>query len=113
MKITLKHQAIQKTFGSDCSVVEYPLNDDMLDIAIATISGRYPDKGRVVNRECKELAYVQHGEGKIVINGKEVSLVAGDTIIIEVGEPYYWEGNIQLLLSCRPAWTTAQHQLVD
>jgi hypothetical protein len=51
MKITLKHQAIQKTFGSVCSVVEYPLNDDMLDIAIATISGRYPDKGRVVNRE--------------------------------------------------------------
>ena len=40
----------------------------MLDIAVANISGRYPDKGRVVNQHCKELAYVQQGTGKIVIN---------------------------------------------
>ena len=113
MKMVLKHQAIEKTFGSVCSVVEYPLNDDMLDIAVATISGRYPDKSRVVNCECKELAYVQNGEGKIVINGQDIALAAGDSIIIEVGEPYYWEGNIQLILSCRPAWTINQHQLVD
>lgn len=45
MKIALKNQAIQKTFGSVCSVEEYQLNDDMLDIAVATISGCYPDKG--------------------------------------------------------------------
>ena len=48
-----------------------------------------------------------------VINGKDVSLTVGDTIIIEAGEPYYWEGNMQLLLSCRPAWTMAQHQQID
>lgn len=48
-----------------CSVIDYPINDDRLDMAIATISGRYPDNRRVVNQECKELAYVQSGEGKM------------------------------------------------
>lgn len=113
MKIALKNQANQKAFGSACLVIEYPLNDEMLDVAIANISGRYPDKGRVVNRHCKELAYVQQGAGKIVINGNSIELNAGDTVIIEAGEAYYWEGNIQLLLSCRPSWTMEQHQLVD
>ena len=113
MKIALKTQAIQKTNSSTCSVKEYPLNDDMLDIAIATISGRYPDNGSVVNQECKELAYVQSGEGKIVINGEDITLTEGDSIIIDAGELYYWEGNLQLILSCRPAWTAVQHQQID
>ena len=102
MKIVLRHQATQKQASASCSVIEYPLNHDMLDIAVATITGRYPDAGRVVNQECNELAYVQQGTGKIVINGREYSLTAGDTVIIEAGEPYYWEGALQLLLSCRP-----------
>jgi len=113
MKVVLKNQAIQKANSSICSVIEYPLNEEMLDLAIATISGRYPDKGRIVNQECKELAYVQEGEGKIVINGKEIPITAGDAVMIDAGEPYYWDGNMQLLLSCRPAWTMAQHQQID
>lgn len=113
MRIALKHQATSKNFGSACTVIEYPLNDDMLDIAIATISGRYPDSGFVVNQQCKELAYVQQGAGKIVIDDREIALSVGDTVIIEPGEAYYWEGNIQILLSCRPAWTMAQHQLIN
>lgn len=113
MKIAFKNQATQKKNSNMCSVTEYPLNDSMLDIAIATIAGRYPENGRVINRECKELAYVQRGEGKIVINGEIISLTEGDSIIIDAGEPYYWEGNMQLFLSCRPAWTVAQHQQID
>lgn len=113
MKIAFKNQAKQKKHSSMCSVTEYPLNDPMLDLAIATIAGRYPENGRVVNHECKELAYVQDGEGKIVINGEEISLAVGDSIIIDAGEPYYWEGNLQLVLSCRPGWTATQHQQID
>jgi len=112
MKIVLKDQTIKKMVGS-CSVIEYPLNHEMLDIAIATIVGRYPDTGRVVNQKCSELGYVQQGMGRIVVNGNEFSLTAGDTVIIEAGEAYYWEGNMQLILSCRPAWTASQHQSVD
>lgn len=113
MRIAFKDQAKQKANSSMCSVTEYPLNDPMLDLAIATITGRYPESGRFVNQECKELAYVQNGQGKIVINGEEISLTEGDSIIIDAGEPYYWEGNLQLILSCRPAWTAIQHQQID
>ncbi len=39
MKIAFKNQAKQKTNSSMYSVIEYPLNDHMLNIAIATIAG--------------------------------------------------------------------------
>ncbi|CDZ76138.1 Cupin domain protein [Legionella massiliensis] len=113
MKVAFKNQAKEKANSNSCSVIEYPLNDPMLDIAIAAISGRYPENGRAVNQECQELAYVKAGEGKIVINGEEIPLTVGDSIIIDAGEPYYWEGSLELILSCRPAWTAAQHQQVD
>lgn len=113
MRIAFKNQTKQLATSSMCSVTEYPLNDPMLDLAIATITGRYPESGKVVNQECKELAYVQSGQGKIVINGEDIFLTEGDSIIIDAGEPYYWEGNLQLVLSCRPAWTAIQHQRID
>ena len=113
MKISLKHQAIEKMNSVACSVTEHRLNDEMLDIAIAKISGRYPDARRVVNQQCSELAYVFEGEGKIVVNNEEHSLSAGDAVLIEAGEKYYWEGNMKLFLSCRPAWNKDQHRVVD
>jgi len=113
MKIALQHQATKKVNNASCTVIEYPLNHEMLDFAIATISGRYPDARRVVNQQCAELGYVIEGSGKIVVNHKEYQLNAGDIVIIEPGEKYYWEGNMKLFLSCRPAWYKDQHQVVD
>jgi mannose-6-phosphate isomerase-like protein (cupin superfamily) len=112
MEIVFKHQSINKTNNAACSVTEYPLNNQMLDFAIAAINGRYPDEHRVVNQECDELAYVFDGEGKIVINRKEHLLSKGDVVLIEAGEKYYWEGNMKLFLSCRPAWKNDQHKIV-
>jgi mannose-6-phosphate isomerase-like protein (cupin superfamily) len=113
VKVSLKHKTVEHKNGPTCTVIEHALHDDMADIAIAEISGRYPEKKRVVNKECNELAYVFEGKGKVVVNDKEQKLSAGDAIIIEAGEKYYWEGNMKLFLSCRPAWNVAQHRLVD
>lgn len=113
MKISFKHQTIEKTNSAACSVTEYSLNNPMLDAAIATITGRYPDERRVVNQQCDELAYVFEGEGKVVINNAEHHISAGDVILIEAGEKYFWEGNMKLFLSCRPAWNKEQHKIVD
>ncbi len=113
MEISFKHQATNKTNNTACSVTEYYLNNKMLDFAIATINGRYPDDRRAVNQQCDELAYVFEGEGKIVVNNKEYPLSTGDVVLIETGEKYYWEGNMKLFLSCRPAWKKDQHQMVD
>ncbi len=113
MKISLKHQAIEKKNSAACSVIEHNLNDEKLDIAIAKILGRYPDARRVVNQKCCELAYVSQGEGKVVIENEEYKISAGDVVLIEAGEKYYWEGSLQLIMTCRPAWTSDQHQLID
>jgi mannose-6-phosphate isomerase-like protein (cupin superfamily) len=113
MKISFKYQAVEKKNSAACSVTEYALNNAMLDAAIATIAGRYPDECRVVNQQCDELAYIFEGEGKIVINQEEHQLSAGDVVLIEAGEKYFWEGNMKLFLSCRPAWNKEQHKIVD
>lgn len=113
MKLSLKHQAVEKANSASCTVIEHSLHNELLDIAIAKIAGRYPDKRRVVNQQCAELAYVFEGQGKIVVNDEEHVLNAGDAILIEAGEKYYWEGNMQLFLSCRPAWNINQHKIVD
>jgi len=113
MKISFIHRAINKANSTACSVTEYALNHEMLDVAIATISGRYPDERRVVNQQCDELAYVLEGEGKLILNHEEHKLSAGDVVLIEAGEKYYWEGNMKLFLSCRPAWKKDQHKIID
>ena len=113
MRLLLKHQAIEKTHSNECSVIEHPLNHEMLDMAIAHISGRYPLERQAVNLECAELAYVIDGNGKIVINNIEHQLNTGDVVVIDPGEKFYWEGKMKLFLSCRPAWNKEQHQLID
>ena len=77
------------------------------------LKGRYPDKGRVVNTVCKELAYITKGSGKIVVEGQEINFSSGDLILIEPGERYYWEGNFEIFSPCVPAWYPKQHQEVE
>ncbi len=113
MKLSLKQQANKKINGNTCTVFEYALNSDMFDVAVVKITGRYPHERRVTNTACVELAYVCEGQGKIVINHVEQQLNIGDIVVIEAGEKYYWEGVMQLFISCRPAWNNEQHQIVD
>lgn len=113
MKISFKHQTIEKNNSQTCSVIEYDLGHKMLDMAIATVSGRYPEERRVINHQCDELIYVFEGQGKLVLNHEEYKLSAGDVVLIEAGEKYYWEGDMKFFVSCRPAWNLEQHQIVD
>jgi mannose-6-phosphate isomerase-like protein (cupin superfamily) len=113
MKFVKKESALKKSNSSTCTVVEYALNHPKFDVATTTISGRYPETRRASNVECAELAYVIAGNGKIVIDNETLLLNSGDVVLIEAGEKYYWEGSMQLLLSCNPAWHAEQHQLVD
>ncbi len=54
MKLVKECQA-QKVRNSDkCEVLEYPLGDKDMDMAIASLKGRYPDRGYCINEECKE-----------------------------------------------------------
>lgn len=113
MKHVLKSQAVERKNSDACSILQHGIDDAHLNLAIVTLAGRYPDAKCVVNERCKELVYVQLGSGEVSVNGKVYALNAGDMVLIEAGEKYYWQGTMQLLVSCSPAWSADQHHVVD
>ena len=81
MKIIHKDQTKIFKNSDVCTAFEYPLGDKDINGAIIELKGRYPDKGRVVNLKCKELAYIIEGSGMAVVEEKEVKLENGDLIL--------------------------------
>jgi mannose-6-phosphate isomerase-like protein (cupin superfamily) len=112
MKIAHKENAIERKNSDCCLVTEYPQWDDSMDFAIVHLSGRYPEKQRVTNITCKEMVYIQAGQGAVEVEGKHYSLKTGDVVLIAAGEKFFWEGKMTLFISCRPAFNIEQHQLV-
>jgi quercetin dioxygenase-like cupin family protein len=113
MKISFKHQAIQKQSNDVCIITEHPLGDETINFALAEVSGRYPTTGYALNHQSKELVHVHEGSGKVVIEGKEHSVQKGDLVLIEPGEKFYWDGMLTLSISCTPAWTEKQNEMVE
>ncbi|MEK7513472.1 MAG: cupin domain-containing protein [Patescibacteria group bacterium] len=113
MKQCSKNQTTEFINSDKCIAIEYPLGDKDINGAVIKLNGRYPDKGRVVNIICKEMAFVMKGSGKLVIEGKEVAFSEGDLILIDKNEKYYWQGNFEIFAPCVPAWYPEQHQEVE
>ncbi len=113
MKIIRKDQTEKLKNSEACLATEYPLSDKDINGAIIELTGRYPAQGRVVNLECKEMSFVVKGSGKVVVENKAINLEAGDLILIEPGEKYFWDGNLTLFIACTPAWHPAQHQTTE
>ena len=36
-----------------------------------------------------------------------------DLVLIDKGENYYWEGNMDLFVPCTPAWNPKQHKIIE
>ncbi|MEK7648623.1 MAG: cupin domain-containing protein [Patescibacteria group bacterium] len=113
MKIIHQDETRKVQNSRQCRVYEYPLEDKDINGAFVKITGREPDEGRVVNLVCKELAYVISGSGIIVIEDKEIKFKVGDLILIEPGEKFFWNGNMDLFLPCSPAWYSDQYKRVE
>ena len=113
MKVIHQDETEKVQNSKNCSVYEYPLGDKDINGAFVKLTGREPDDGRVVNLVCKELAYVINGSGIIVIDDKEIKLKTGDLVLIEPGEEFFWNGNMELFLPCAPAWYTEQYKKVE
>lgn len=112
MKKVSKNQTNEHKNSEVCLAVEYPLGDKDINVAIIKLNGRYPDEGRVVNSKCKETAFIIKGSGKLFVEGRETEVSQGDVVLIEPGERYYWEGNIEMFVPCTPAWYPEQHKQV-
>lgn len=113
MKFISKSQAITIKNSDSCTVTEYLLNDETMDFAVAKVTGRYPDTAYATNQQCKEMVYIHEGHGKLGVGDQEHPLKPGDLVLIEPGEKFYWEGHLTLFISCRPAWSASQHQIID
>lgn len=99
--------------GPTCTIQPIPIHDKEIDMAIARISGRYPQHGWAVNKICRMMGFVLEGTGKLGLKDRVVHLSANDSVLIMPGEKYYWEGNMTLLLPSTPAWSPDQYRLID
>ena len=112
MKHIQKSDAEKFENSKDCFGLNYPMGDPDINAAVIQIKGRYPEQGRTLNEQCKELAYVISGKGKVCVEDKEYQLHKEDMIFIDKGERYYFEGNMLLFVPCTPAWSPEQHKMV-
>lgn len=113
MKYIGKLQAQKFTNSPTCTVYEYAFGDSGINGAAGVVNGRYPEEGWVVNEKCKELVYVVSGEGSLNVRSQNQQLSAGDSALIEPGEPYYFEGkDLTIFMPCTPAWYPEQHTML-
>lgn len=113
MKIVYKEQTKEFKNGENCTAIEYPWGDKDINGAVIVLTGRYPAVDRVVNSKCKEMVYVIHGSGKLVLEGKTIALKEGDLVLVEPGEKYFWDGQMTLFTPCTPAWSPNQHKEIE
>ena len=81
--------------------------------AVVNLSGRYPDKGNLVNLVSAELVYIISGFGYISVNNKKNRISKGDMILIKPKEKVFWEGKMSTLAVSCPAWNSKQHKIVE
>ncbi|UCD04235.1 MAG: cupin domain-containing protein [Candidatus Woesearchaeota archaeon] len=110
--IVKKNSRIEHENSKKCIAYEYPMGDKDINVALIKINGRYPNEGEVTNEVVKELSFVAKGFGKVVIDKKEYTLEEGDAILILPKQKYFFEGDLELVISCNPAWYPEQHKQV-
>jgi len=99
--------------GRTCVAYEYDHGDEDISLALVKIDGRYPEKGRVMNRVCKEIIYVTMGTGKVEIEGKEFPLGVGDSVLVKPNQRYFYEGKLESVAVCHPTFYAEQHVKCD
>ena len=113
MNLVQKHQSIERANSDRCIITEYPMDNSPMNFAIAKINGRYPESKQATNLVCDEIVHVNAASGSVTVNGVKHFLSAGDTVLIEAGEKFLWEGDLHLYISCTPMFTVEQHQIVE
>ena len=86
------------------TVTDFPFPDHTLDMAYIKVHGRYPEKDLTINHKCHEVCYILEGQGRI----NDHELTPGLAVQIPPGEPYYFEGNFTMIVSCTPKFSPDQ-----
>jgi mannose-6-phosphate isomerase-like protein (cupin superfamily) len=99
--------------SSKCTTYEYDHKDKDVNLSLAILNGRYPDKGRVMNTVCKEIVYIVGGKGMMEVDGKSFPVAPGDSIFLKPGQKYFYDGKLEMIATCHPTWYAEQHILCD
>lgn len=111
MEIIKKSNSIAGNNSAECSTIEYSFINKSIDLCVATIKGRYPQKGYCKNCKVKELIYILEGSGAINLNSQKIEFEQGDAILIDCNEKYYWESPYcKAAITCTPAWNKEQYK---
>jgi|GEM_PF-518654 len=89
---------------------EYNAETDTLNVAKIYIRGKYPETGWSYNQESHEIAVVVDGSG--MIESKEhgrKSIGLGDVVYLEPMERFRWEGKLDIIVPCGPAFDPNKH----
>ena len=115
MKVVKKNEAKNIRNSDTSKLLEYSigLKDKDIDFCINTISGRYPEIGYCANEKCKEICYVLEGKGTLNKEDEMLNFEAGDVILIDKKEIYFWNGDCKIIMICTPAWYKEQCRLID
>ena len=115
MKVVKKNEAKNIRNSDTSKLLEYSigLKDKDIDFCINTISGRYPKIGYCTNEKCKEICYVLEGKGTLNKEDEMVNFEAGDVILIDKNEIYYWNGDCEIIMICTPAWYKEQCKFLE
>ena len=113
MKLIKKAESKRRENGENCIAFEYPLGSKEINQAVIEIFGRYPSSGRVMNTACEEVVYVIDGSGSVEVNGEQINLEKQDMLLINKDEKYFFDGNLQIIAACSPAWHPEQHKEVE
>lgn len=87
---------------------EYDTGSSVINGALITIAGRYPESGWALNTHSTSLIHVTKGGGVALFDRNSIDLASDDELLIEPDEKYAFEGDMTILYVATPAWTTDQ-----
>lgn len=97
-----------------CYGKEYDPGSGAIDVAKISIRGRFPAQGFGYLEESYEMAVVVNGGGFIENKaGERYHLKVGDVVCVEPMERFYWDGDMDLIVPCGPAFDPDKHKLED
>ena len=110
MKLIKQNQANEINNSDTCRVLEYPFDEKDINGSVVGVNGRYPESGFVMNEVCKEIVYIISGSGSLTVNNTRVDFNEGDSLFVDAGENYFWEGSFTSYMACTPAFYPEQHK---
>src|SRR5688572_15365236 len=106
-------QSTKEVTGKNGTVFDYPVPNERYGFSAQELDGRFPESGVYRNTVCFEMMYIIEGTGKVVVNGEEHQVEAGDLIVLEPGDKHFGEyKNVKLVTFTSPNWSEEQCEII-